>query len=63
MRHAYQTGLIRSKAKAVVDMISGIEFRSAKEAAAAFGIPYNTLRGYLNAQIKNPTSLKYKEAA
>lgn len=62
IKHAYRTGLIK-KAKPVVDINSGMVFESSREAAKLYKIKHNTLRGYLNGQIKNKTGLKYKDAA
>lgn len=62
IKHAYRTGLIK-KAKPVVDINSGRVFESSREAAKLYKIKHNTLRGYLNGQIKNKTGLQYKEAA
>lgn len=61
--HAYEMGLIKKKTRPVIDTCQGLEFESCKKAALNYGIRYNTLRGYLNGQIKNPTSLQYKSAA
>jgi hypothetical protein len=61
--HAYNCGLIKKKSKPVVDTCSGIEFESCKVAAFYYGIEYNTLRGYLNGQISNPTCLQYSNVA
>jgi hypothetical protein len=62
--HAYETGLIRKKGKPVVDACSGKEFSNTKEAALFYDIKPNTLRNYLNGNIKlNPTCLEYKPAA
>ncbi|RYY39023.1 MAG: hypothetical protein EOO08_12160 [Chitinophagaceae bacterium] len=64
MIHAYANGLIAKKGKAVIDNCSGKEFRNAKEAALFSQLKYNTLRNYLNRNIrKNPTCLEYKLAA
>jgi hypothetical protein len=64
MKHAYENGAIRINSKAVVDLCTGQEFPSAKEAAAFYGINDGTLRNYLNGNIKhNPTCLQFKNIA
>ncbi len=60
MQHAYKMGLIVKKLKAVIDLCTGMVFKSSKEAAISTGINQYTLKGYLNGRIKkNPTCLKY----
>lgn len=59
IQHAYDTGLIKIRSKAVVDECSGIIYLSIKEAAQAINISYGTCRNYLNGNIKtNKTCLK-----
>ena len=62
IRHAYELGLI-NKSKYVIDSCTGKTFKSSKEAALFNNIKHNTLRCYLNGQIKNKTCLKYLMAA
>jgi hypothetical protein len=62
IKHAYETGLI-NKSKYVIDSCTGKTFKSSKEAALFNNIKHNTLRCYLNGQIKNKTCLKYLMAA
>jgi len=62
MQHAYQTGLIStaSISKKVIDMCTGKEYKSIKEAAKVLNINSGTCRNYLNGNIKtNKTCLKY----
>ena len=40
---------------------NGIVGENSKEAAEVYGINHNTLRGYLNGQIKKQTCLEYKK--
>jgi hypothetical protein len=64
VKHAYKTGLIVKMSKPVVNLCTGKEFADAKMAAEYYQINYNTLRGYLNGQIRNnPTCLEYKQVA
>lgn len=64
VKHAYKLKLIKSKAKVVVDLCTGKEYSSTKQAALEYGINYFTLKNYLSGQIKNnPTCLEYKNAA
>ncbi len=64
VQHAYDTKLINLKTKPIIDICSGKQFSSAKEAAHIYQIKYHTLRNYLNGGIaKNPTCLAYKVAA
>ena len=62
IKHAYKTGLI-NKSKLVIDICCGKTFKSSKEAALFYNIKYNTLRCYLNGQVKNKTCLQYFIAA
>jgi HNH endonuclease len=61
IQHAYDTGLIDKShfEKPVVDTITGIIYKSCKEAALQKGIKYSTCKNYLNGRRINPTSLKY----
>ncbi len=61
VQHAYDTGLISKhrQRKKVVDLCSGKQFSSAREAAELTHIPYSTLKNYLNGQRPNPTCLQY----
>jgi NUMOD4 motif/HNH endonuclease len=59
MQHAWTTGLI-NKAKSVIDKCTGQIFKSARIASEHYKIKHNTLRGYLNGQINNPTCLEYQ---
>lgn len=65
VKHAYDMGLIaKPNVKRVVDHCTGQEYESAKEAALFTGIPYNTLRNYLNGGIAtNSTCLEFKREA
>lgn len=65
VKHAYDMGLVaKPNVKRVVDNCTGQEYESAKEAALFTGIPYNTLRNYLNGGIgTNPTCLEFKREA
>lgn len=65
VKHAYDMGLVaKPNVKRVVDHCTGQEYKSAKEAALFTGIPYNTLRNYLNGGIgTNPTCLEFKREA
>jgi hypothetical protein len=64
VQHAYDTGLIKKKAKIIIDKCTGEEFKSSKDASVYHKIEYHTLRGYLNGSIKmNPTCLEYKKIA
>lgn len=58
--HAYKSGSITKKTKAVIDKSSGQRFSSCKDASLYHNIKYKTLRGYLNGQRKNPTTLRYE---
>lgn len=64
--HSYKLGLqkpnknrLKIISKEVIDLETGIIFNSAKEAAFAKNINYNTLMCRLNGNIKNTTSLRY----
>lgn len=59
VQHAYDSMLIKNKGRAVVDKCTNKIFDNYKEAAKFYGINPNTLRGYLNGQIKNKTCLEY----
>jgi hypothetical protein len=61
--HAYQTGLCSKEKKQtpVIDICSNEEFKSIKEAARYYSIPYSTCKGYLNGRRKNITCLRYLE--
>jgi hypothetical protein len=61
IQHAYNKSLINKKSKAVFDKCTNRTYKNSKEAAQAYGINHNTLRGYLNGQIKKQTCLEYKE--
>lgn len=64
MIHAFKNGLLKLSSKRVIDLCSGETFGSAMEAARHYNIRYNTLRNYLNGNIKsNPTCLEYLQAA
>jgi hypothetical protein len=58
MQHAYQYGLIKAKTKPIVNHCTGEEFKSIKEAATFYNVPYGSLKGYLNGNRKITTSLK-----
>lgn len=62
IQHAYNKSLIKKKAKAVFDKCANRTYKNSKEAAEVYGINHNTLRGYLNGQIKKQTCLEYKQA-
>jgi len=58
--HAYNTGLLKIKAKSVYDTCTGKIYSSIKEAAKALNINYGTCRNYLNGNIKtNNTCLRF----
>jgi|688.fasta_scaffold874572_1 hypothetical protein len=59
IKHAYTSRLIKNKGKAVFDKCCNKKFVNSKEAAKVYGINHNTLRGYLNGQIKKKTCLEY----
>ncbi len=62
MQHAYKNNLISTAiiSKKVIDMCTGKEYESIKEAAKVLNIKYGTCRNYLNGNIKtNKTCLKY----
>jgi len=59
VKHAYEAQLISNKSRKVFDRCANITFSSSKEAAKYFNINHNTMRGYLNGQIKNKTCLEY----
>lgn len=60
MLHAYNTGLLKIKAKSVYDTCTGKIYSSIKEAAKALNINYGTCRNYLNGNIKtNNTCLRF----
>ena len=59
VQHAYDKKLIKNKAKAVFDKCTNRTYKDSKEAAKVYGINHNTLRGYLNGQIKKKTCLEY----
>lgn len=60
MLHAYNTGLLKIKAKSVYDSCTGKIYTSIKEAAKALNINYGTCRNYLNGNIKtNNTCLRF----
>jgi hypothetical protein len=59
VQHGYDNGLVKNKGKAVIDKCTSKVFNNSKEAAMYYGINHNTLRGYLNGQIKNKTCLEY----
>ncbi|MBL0182493.1 MAG: HNH endonuclease [Chitinophagaceae bacterium] len=60
MLHAYNTGLLKIKAKSVLDTCTGKIYSSIKEAAKALNINYGTCRNYLNGNIKtNNTCLRF----
>ncbi len=60
MLHAYKFGLIKNKAKPVIDICTGQKFSSTKEASLCLGINQSTLKSYLNGAIKNnSTCLQY----
>jgi hypothetical protein len=63
IQHAYDTGLISKirQSKKVVDLCTGRRFISAKEAATITGIPYPTIKNYLNGRRPNPTCLQYEQ--
>lgn len=65
VKHAYDMGVVvKPNIRKVVDNCTGEEYESAKVAAQNIGIPYNTLRNYLNGGIAtNPTCLEYKREA
>lgn len=61
IQHAYDSGLIckRRQRKMVVDLCSGRQFSSVREASELVHIPYPTLKNYLNGHRPNPTCLQY----
>jgi hypothetical protein len=61
IRHAYVTGLISKsrQCRAVVDLCTGQQFKSVKEAATVSGRPYSTIKNYLNGRRPNPTCFQY----
>lgn len=64
VKHAYNLKLIKRNTKTVIDICTGKEYSSTKEAALEHSINPNTLKNYLGGYIKNnPTCLRYKEAA
>lgn len=65
IQHAYDTGLINKRrlSKAVVDLCTGQRFESVRDAATFIGIPYPTVKNYLNGQRPNPTCLQYERRA
>ena len=62
IKHAYDLKLIPQmrKQKVVVDLNTGDEYQSVKEASTIVGMPYPSLKNYLNGSRKNRTNLKYK---
>ena len=62
IKHAYDLKLIpqMKKQKVVVDLNTGEEYQSVKEASTIVGMPYPSLKNYLNGSRKNRTNLKYK---
>ncbi|MFM1776073.1 MAG: Enterococcus phage [Bacteroidota bacterium] len=60
IKHAYNLKLIpRPTEKRVVDIKKKKVYPSIKEASREVGIPYPTMKGYLNGNRKNKTSLRY----
>jgi hypothetical protein len=60
IKHAYNLKLIpRPTEKSVVDINQKKVYSSIKEASREIGIPYPTIKGYLNGHRKNKTSLRY----
>lgn len=61
IKHAYKLGLckVENKQIPVVDICTGKEFKSVKQAAELNNIPYSTCKGYLNGFRKNKTCLRY----
>lgn len=62
----YKEGLLHEpeciiQGKAVIDIITGYEYKNARIASEKLGIKHSTLKGYLNGACKNSTSLRYKE--
>lgn len=45
--------------KQVIDIVNGMVWESASEAADVYGIRYGTLRAYLSGHSPNPTNLRY----
>lgn len=63
MRHAYKHGLCKNATAKVIDICTGKEYASIKEAAENLGIKYSTCRNYLSGNIKsNKTCLQYVAA-
>lgn len=62
MKHAYKLFLIPKgpREKKVFDIASGIEYSSIKIASEKTGLPYSSLKNYLNGRRKNKTSIRYK---
>ncbi len=58
--HAYREGSITKKTKQVVNIETGEEFPNYKAAARRNNLNANTLKNYLNGQVPNRTSLRYK---
>ena len=61
IKHAYDTGLIsrRRQSKAVIDLCTGQQFETVRQAADFHGIPYPTFKHYMNGRRPNPTCLQY----
>ena len=59
VQHAYFSKLIKNKSKVVFDKCCNKKFINSREAAKFYNMNHNTLRGYLNGQIKNKTCLEY----
>lgn len=61
IQHAYDHGMISRSAvsRPVIDTLSGVRFRSVREAAGFYQIPYSTCKNYLNGNRQNPTPLRY----
>jgi hypothetical protein len=59
IKHAYSSQLIKNKGKAVFDKCCNKKFIDSREAAKFYGINHNTLRGYLNGQIKRNNCFEY----
>lgn len=61
INHAYQSGLIKSKARPVIDACSGVIYKSTRDASQYLGLNHSTLKNYLNGNRRNSTNLKYVE--
>ncbi len=59
MRHAFKIGLMNKTIKKVINLCTGIKYKSAFEAAKELNMNYRTIKNYLNGNRKNQTCLEY----